>query len=106
MRKYETLEDAAKRIVKDEINLDVRITPEDQLFTDTTIFPEQEVHTINTVYLARTDTFEQIKQSLRADSGNTTFALFDKIDPNLHQYVKKAITKAWGRVFNESTKHI
>lgn len=93
----ENLEECAMRKAKTESNLDVKITQAHQLFTDSTIFDlkGKKIHTINTLYVAFTPPYDEIKDKIKADDGNEKFKLFTEIDSNWHPYIKRAVQEAW-----------
>ena len=89
--KGEKLKDAAIRKAKEEIGISVKIIK--PLIFDETIFEESSMkevksgaHTINVSFLVEAE-----NKKIFLDEQNSEFKWIDKIDKNLHPYVKKVI---------------
>ena len=99
------------RKIKSEAGLNVKITPNDQLFTMDIIHkknatgiyaPDYSVsddidcyHTPAVCYIARVPPYSNVKNLIVAGDGNTSFKLFTKIDENMDSYIKRAMSEAW-----------
>lgn len=98
--KNETLKDAIKRKVKEEIGIDIEIVK--KLGVDETIFGTGPfgfgVHTINTFFFCKT-----INKNIKIDDHHSEYKLFDKIDESWHNYVKNAIRAALNVNFTSKT---
>lgn len=87
VHKFESLEDAAKRKVKEEVNLDVKnikLLGSDETIFDTGPFGKP-THTVNFVYSAKIT----LNQEIKLDSQSEKYYWCEKIDTKLNPYVTK-----------------
>ena len=89
----ESLEHAIERKVKDELGLNVKIIKQVGIYS--TVFSKGgNTHTVNVVYLV-----EKTGGKLRPNNEYRRLIYVDKIESNLHPFIKRALSDS--RVFDE-----
>ncbi len=94
VHKNETLEEAAKRKVREEIGIEVTQLQKigggyETIFAEDPFGHGQGTHTINTCFLARVTTEDLAKINL--DPHHTHYAIFYEIKEEWHPYVKEGL---------------
>jgi len=113
----ECMETTAERKIYEETGLEINISPDDQLFAHNIIHKKGEngiwysffgdvsqedarnlYHTPVVCYIARTPSYEKIKEKIVAQGGHNNFKLFLQAESFLDKYVQKAMKVAWRRI--------
>lgn len=103
--------------IKKETGLELKVNPDDQLFTEDGIMirkkgkfhtcgnmvpegtPQRDIyHTPQTIYLVRTPPLDEIKDKITPRNGNSKFKIVNQIETGLDLYIKKAIRCAWEKI--------
>jgi colanic acid biosynthesis protein WcaH len=90
--KHETMEQAARRKLKEETNLEEvkilkRVGPYETMFDDAPFGIKTGVHSINVAFLMEVDDIS----TLKSDKNHTGSKWVDKMDKNWHPYLKQVL---------------